>query len=234
LDSSEAPAGTFAAAGFRAGDYALLLNQDATPPLIQISSRGQALLNEDYVPLNTAIDVVLRDGEGMDLALHPPTLSSRRQSLDSANHSVESGDRFPTLARLGFTPERRAETDSLTITASDISGNLATRTLAYRMGDKLSIRDLGSYPNPFADTAVFVYSLTDYCDQVNLRVYSRAGRPVRDLSQRNVVGYQEVAWDGRADDGGEVANGLYFLKITAKTGSKEATRVYKLFKKKRK
>jgi flagellar hook assembly protein FlgD len=134
---------------------------------------------------------------------------------------------------MSFTPSRRAERDSLTITARDISGNVATRTLAYRMGDKLAIRELGSYPNPFADTAVFVYSLTDYCDKVDLKVYSRAGRPVRGLAQRNVVGYQEVVWDGRSDDGGEVANGLYFLKITAKAGSSEAVKVYKLFKKKR-
>ncbi len=234
LDTLAGSAGAIAARGVRAGDYALLINQDATPPLIQISSRGQALLDDDYVPLNTPIDVVLRDGAGIDLALRPPTLSSRMQTLDSSNHSIESGNAFPSLARLAFTPSRRADRDSLTVTASDISGNVATRTLAYRMGEKLSIRDLGSYPNPFADTATFVYSLTDFCDQVDVRIYSRAGRPVRSLAQRNVVGYQEVAWDGKAEDGGEVANGLYFLKITAKTGSKEATRVYKLFKKKRK
>jgi hypothetical protein len=233
LDTLPGAAGSRMAAGFRSGDYALLFNKDATPPLIQLSSRGQALIQDDYVPINTAIDVVLRDGEGMDLALHPPRLASRVQTLDTANTAIESGDRFPTLARMSFTPSRRAERDSLTITARDISGNVATRTLAYRMGDKLAIRELGSYPNPFADTAVFVYSLTDYCDKVDLKVYSRAGRPVRGLAQRNVVGYQEVVWDGRSDDGGEVANGLYFLKITAKAGSSEAVKVYKLFKKKR-
>lgn len=232
LDSVPGPPG--ASSGFLGGDYSLLLNKDATPPLIQFSGRGQALLDDDYVPLTTAIDVVLRDGEGIDLSLHPPTLTSRQQPLDSANHAIESGDRFPTLARLSFMPARRAEQDSLTVTARDVSGNVSTRTLAYRMGDKLAIRDLGSYPNPFADTAVFVYSLTDYCDKVDLKIYSRAGRPVRSLAQRNVVGYQEVIWDGHADNGGEVANGLYFLKVTAQAGSKEATRIYKLFKKKRK
>lgn len=234
VDSQGVFARRFRARGFRGGDYALLVNRDATPPLIQFSGRGQALLDDDYVPINTAIDVILRDGEGLDLSLHPPTLSSRRQSVDSANHLIESGDRFPTLARLSFMPARRAEQDSLTITAHDVSGNVSTRTLVYRMGDKLAIRDLGSYPNPFADTAVFVYSLTDYCDRVDLKIYSRAGRPVRSLAQRNVVGYQEVMWDGHADNGGEVANGLYFLKVTAKAGSKESTRLYKLFKKKRK
>jgi hypothetical protein len=234
LDSAAGPGGSIVSAGFRNGDYAPLLNKDATPPLIQFSSRGQALLDDDYVPLNTAIDVAVRDGEGVDLALHPPSLDSRRQPADTSNRSIESGDRFPTLARLSFLPSRRSETDSLTVSARDISGNVSARTLVYRMGDKLSIRDLGGYPNPFADTTVFVYSLTDYCDQVDLRIYSRAGRPVRALAQRNVVGYQEVLWDGRSDDGGEVANGLYFLKVSAKAGSKESTRVYKVFKKKRK
>ncbi len=234
LDTIAAPADSRVAAGFRSGLYALLVNKDVTAPIIQLSSRGQALLNDDYVPLHTPIDVVMRDGEGVDLALHPPLLASHQQTLDTTNNSIEANDLFPTLARINFIPVKRSDHDSITITASDISGNKSTRTLAYRMGDKLKIRDLGSYPNPFADTATFVYSLTDYCDQVDLKIYSRAGRLVRDLEQRNVVGYQEVVWDGRTNGNHEVANGLYFLKITAKIGSNETSRTYKLFKKKRK
>jgi hypothetical protein len=234
LDTLAAPENTRLGSGFAGGLYALLLNRDASPPLIQLSSRGQALLMDDYVPMRTPIDVVIRDGEGVDLALHPPELASRSQSLDSANHARDAGGAFPTLARLHFIPDGKALRDSITITARDVSGNSASRTLVYRMGDDLSIRNLGSYPNPFADTAVFVYSLTDYCDRVDLKVYSRAGRLVRNLEQRNVVGYQEVVWDGRSGSGSNVANGLYFLKVTAKAGGKEATRIFKLFKKQRK
>ncbi|MEO6094292.1 MAG: FlgD immunoglobulin-like domain containing protein, partial [Fibrobacteria bacterium] len=234
LDTLTAPENTRLGKGFTEGLYALLVNRDASPPLIQLSSRGQALLMDDYVPTRTPIDVVIRDGEGVDLSLHPPDLASRSQSLDSANHAQDAGNAFPTLARLHFIPDGKALRDSITITARDISGNTATRTLVYRMGDELNIRNLGSYPNPFADTAVFVYSLTDYCDRVDLKVYSRAGRLVRNLEQRNVVGYQEVLWDGRSGSGNNVANGLYFLKVTAKAGSKESTRIFKLFKKQRK
>ena len=222
------------AAGFRSGLYALLNNRDATSPLIQISSRGQILLPDDYVPLNTPIDVIIRDGEGVDLALHPPILASSSQALDSATHSQETAGAFPTLARINFLPARKSDRDSITVTARDISGNTAVRTLAYRLGDDLKIRDLGSYPNPFADTATFVFSLTDYCDKVDLKIYSRAGRVVRSLQERNVVGYQEVVWDGRAESGGNVANGLYFLKVTAKAGGKETSKIFKLFKKQRK
>ncbi|MDB5050753.1 MAG: Peptidase [Fibrobacteres bacterium] len=220
--------------GFRNGLYALLLNKDVSPPLIQLSSRGQTLLQDDYVPLNTPIDVVIRDGEGVDLALHPPVLISAQQTLDSANHAEETANIFPTLARINFLPARKSDRDSITVTAEDVSGNLSTKTLVYRLGDDLKIRDLGSYPNPFADTATFVYSLTDYCDRVDLKIYSRAGRAVRSLEQRNVVGYQEVVWDGRTESGNNVANGLYFLKVTAKAGGKETSKVFKLFKKQRK
>ncbi|HKP97016.1 MAG TPA: C25 family cysteine peptidase [Fibrobacteria bacterium] len=234
LDPVSGSASARLGSGFRGGLYALLLNQDASAPLIQLSSRGQILLQDDYVPLNTPIDVVLRDGEGVDLALHPPLLVSALQPLDSLNHAEETGGFFPTLARINFLPSRKSDRDSITVTARDISGNVAARTLAYRMGDDLKIRDLGSYPNPFADTAVFVYSLTDYCDKVELKIFSRAGRAVRSLEQRNVVGYQEVVWDGRTGSGNNVANGLYFLKVTAKAGGKETSKIFKLFKKQRK
>lgn len=234
LDTLPGSGPPWTAKGLRSGLYALLINKDVTAPIIQLSSRGQVLLPDDYVPLHTPIDITIRDGQGVDLVLHPPVMTSHEQSLDSLNHAQESGNPFPTLARINFLPQHKADRDSLEIFAEDVSGNIARRTLVYRLGDALSIRDLGSYPNPFADTATFVFSLTDYSDKVDLKVYSRAGRLVRTLQERNVVGYQEVVWDGRAEGDREIANGLYFLKVTAKAGGKETSRIFKLFKKKRK
>ncbi len=215
------------------GYYALLQNSDLDAPLIQMSSRGQTLLPDDFVPLHTAIDIVIRDGQGVDLVSHPPVVTLNGASPDSTALSRDAS-RFPTLARLNFLPKRTSGLDSLRVVARDISGNIAAKTLVYRMGESLSIKDLGAYPNPFADTTTFVFSLTDYCDRVDLKVYSRAGRLVRGLEERNVVGYQEVPWDGRGERGGEIANGLYFLKVTATAGSSQSTRIFKLFKKRRK
>ena len=200
------------AKAWRSGWYGLFVNQDATPPLIQFSSRGQALLQDDYVPRNTPIDVVIRDAEGVDLDMRPPSLRSEHQVPDSSTSARESGSATPTLARINFLPKHASGEDVLEVTATDVSGNTARRTLAYRQGEDLSIRNLGSYPNPFADTAVFVYSLTDFCDRVQLRVYSRAGRLVRSLEERNVVGYREVVWDGRAVGRVGVGNGLRLLE----------------------
>lgn len=216
------------------GLYVPLHNRDVSPPLVQFSSRGQALLEDDYVPQSTPIDVVIRDAEGVDMLVHPPTLASGRQSMDSSNLAAETSSAASALVRFNFIPRHAAAQDSLEVVAADVSGNVTRKSLAYRLGDDLTIRNLGSYPNPFADTAVFVYSLTDFCDRVRLRIYSRAGRLVRTLEERNVVGYREVVWDGRADGGAAIGNGLYFLKVSAEAGGQEVSKVFKLFKKRRK
>src|SRR5690606_8881906 len=104
------------AEAFGTGMYALLANRDAKGPLIQLSSRGQVILPDDYVPLRTPIDIVIRDGEGVDMAMHPPSLKSLRQAPDSSNLVQESPGGFPTLARLQFTPDHGTERDSLTVT----------------------------------------------------------------------------------------------------------------------
>ncbi len=234
LDTTMDAGPPWTANGFQSGLYALLLNSDKTGPIIQISSRGQVVLPDDYVPLNTPINVTIRDGQSIDLLLHPPIMTSREQILDSVNLIQESGNALPTLARINFLPKRSSALDSIFVLAKDASGNVSSRSLLYKLGDNLAILNLGSYPNPFADTAVFVFSLTDYCDKVDLKIYSRAGRLVRSLQVRNVVGYQEVVWDGQAEGKREIANGLYFLKVTAKADQRETTRIFKLFKKLRK
>ncbi len=226
-------AGENRATSVGAGLYAFLTNRDVVPPVISLQSRGQTLWPDDYVPQRTPIDILLEDGQGIDLVLSPPVLKSRGQVVDSSHLARDQGPASPTLARLRFTPLAGGGEDTLEITASDVSGNRLQRRFAYRMGDALAIRNLGSYPNPFADTAIFAYTLTDYCDEVSLTVYSRAGRVVRKLNDHRSVGYREVVWDGRTDAGLGIANGLYFLKVTANSGKRSSTAIFKLFKKRR-
>lgn len=229
LDSAGENAATFAGEGL----YAFLGNRDAEPPVLSLQSRGQTLWPDDYVPQRTPIDIVLEDGQGIDLVLSPPVLKSRGKIVDSSQLAMDQGPTTPTLARLRFTPSAVGGDDTLEILASDVSGNRLHRRFAYRMGDALAIRNLGSYPNPFADTAIFAYTLTDYCDDVSLTVYSRSGRVVRKLNDNRAVGYREIVWDGRTDAGQAIANGLYFLKVTASSGKRSSTALFKLFKKRR-
>jgi len=215
------------------GIYAYLTNTDVTPPVISFQSRGQTLWPDDYIPQRTPIDIVLQDGVGLDLIHSPPVLRSRGMLVDSSHLSMDKATGSPTLARLRFIPDFNSGADTLEISAYDLSGNRLEKKFPYRLGNALAVHNLGSYPNPFADTAIFAYTLTDYCDKVTLTVYSRSGRRVRRLTDNGSVGYREVVWDGRTDQGQRIANGLYYLQVTAKTGDKSSTSIFKLFKKRR-
>jgi len=77
------------------------------------------------------------------------------------------------------------------------------------------------YPNPFAHETAFTFMLTgtESPEEVLLRIFSVAGRRIRDISIPGPmvnVGFNSVSWDGRDSDGDEVANGVYFYQLTAK------------------
>jgi hypothetical protein len=75
---------------------------------------------------------------------------------------------------------------------------------------------LENYPNPFNPGTTIRYTLPE-ASLASLRVYDVAGRLVRTLfADRKVpAGTYEIDWDGRDEDGGEVASGVYFFRIDA-------------------
>ena len=73
-----------------------------------------------------------------------------------------------------------------------------------------------NYPNPFNATTVMRFSLKRD-SEVNFAIYNVLGQNVATLigGKRMSAGTYEVSWNGRADDGNEVASGVYFYKIDA-------------------
>ncbi len=206
-------------------------NLDKQGPVIQVTSAGQRLLPDDFIPQRVPLDITIRDEVGVDFEVHVPMIKSQ-STIDSARLVSQSMGFSGKMGVVQYTPDGEVKRDSLTIVARDISGNQVIETFVYQYGDGLSIKILGSYPNPFADTAVFVYQLTDYAESVQLKIYSRAGRLVKKMKDIPGSGYREMAWDGRSSKGVLVANGLYYLKIIAKSGGKEVSKIFKIFKKK--
>lgn len=73
-----------------------------------------------------------------------------------------------------------------------------------------------SFPNPFSLTTTIPYALAEPAD-VTLEVYSILGERVATLlsSAAQPAGRHSVVWNGSNDAGRSVANGLYFIQITA-------------------
>ncbi len=74
-------------------------------------------------------------------------------------------------------------------------------------------------PNPFNPSTRIAYVVQSPTDvRVNLDVFDVSGRRVRQLvHERPSTGQVVVAWDGRDDDGRDVASGVYFYRLVAGT-----------------
>jgi hypothetical protein len=72
-----------------------------------------------------------------------------------------------------------------------------------------------SRPNPMVKGASIRYQLAQE-SEVTLVVYNVAGERVRTLVRgKEKAGYYTATWDGKGDQGGRVASGVYFYRLDA-------------------
>jgi hypothetical protein len=71
-------------------------------------------------------------------------------------------------------------------------------------------------PNPFQSSATIEYALARD-GEVSVAIYDVLGREVRSIvnRQRTSAGPHVMIWDGHANDGRTVANGMYFVRLRA-------------------
>jgi hypothetical protein len=81
------------------------------------------------------------------------------------------------------------------------------------------LRLLDAGPNPFNGSAVLRLDL-DRSVRVLAAVHDASGARVRAFPLGNLAaGSHVLRWDGRADDGTQVASGVYFLRIGTEDGA---------------
>jgi photosystem II stability/assembly factor-like uncharacterized protein len=72
-----------------------------------------------------------------------------------------------------------------------------------------------NYPNPFNPTTTIKYAIPQKSD-VEIIIYDIMGREVKTLVKgNNGIGYKEVIWDGRNNEGQQVSSGIYICRIKA-------------------
>ena len=79
---------------------------------------------------------------------------------------------------------------------------------------------LANYPNPFNPSTTIGYSLATSAG-IRLNIYNLKGEKVRTLIDRyQSAGTFEIDWNGRNDDNGRVASGVYICKMEINTDGK--------------
>jgi len=194
---------------------------DTIAPAVSFFRDGVRLVSGTAVPSEFELEGVVSDSSGIMIApvagdaplfyVNDPTFPTE------LNDMLVFDNNSTTTARFRVPVELAGPADSLFVMASD---NLLNRAVVGilvrpRRSDVLSVESVLPYPNPVRSGCRFTFVMSRQAD-VRIRVYSLAGRLVRDLGFRPAdFGYNDVEWDGRDGDGNLPANGVYLFVLTA-------------------
>jgi hypothetical protein len=221
------------------GPYALGFLEDTRPPSIQVSVYGKELRFLDYAAKAQPFNILFADPSGVYPASMAVTLNRKPLAADHQSAPPAGGDLRNMTVTTYPPPENTI--DSLFVVATDLAGNTSENAFAYMPGEELGINFLSCHPNPFSLRAKgvngppqlevrFAFLLVGQADEVTLSVYTITGKKIWSQRQQDLIGYQEIAWNGRDKDNYRIANGTYYAKLTAKNGKKSVKKIIRIAK----
>lgn len=97
------------------------------------------------------------------------------------------------------------------------------------VSNELFVKDLYNYPNPMKNETAFMFTLAgNMVFDCKIKIYTVSGKLIKTINSPVNIGYNQIYWDGRDDDGDEVANGVYFYKLIIEGDGKKETPIQKL------
>jgi len=214
--------------------FALIDNQDRTPPTFHFAAEGQIFSEGGYVRHGAKFSAMAFDDGGLDLSatgavigvVDGDTLAPNEMSLPS---TLSTSKTQSVTINHQFTAGRH----NAVLWISDLVGNRANDSINFVVVNDFRLDWVGNFPNPFPKTTTFFYNLTDQTTEpVEIMIYTVSGRKIRTLheTESKVINYRELTWDGRDEEGQIVANGVYFYRFIAKNGQKTIEHKGKLAK----
>jgi hypothetical protein len=120
---------------------------------------------------------------------------------------------------------------AIAVSASDNMGNRTTETTSFDVISSLDfdIRNVANFPNPFpagGQTGTTIMFQLPAAAEVDIDIFTVGGRRIRMIHGiAAAAGANEVYWDGRDQEGDEIANGVYLYRIHATSDEYRGDRV---------
>lgn len=208
------------------------VEKDSVAPRLELLIDGRPIAQGEFVSAMPEILVRLYDNSGgaiTDTVGLRLFLDGQRLWFASGQPAVrllspDVGADKQLKATLLLQPTLSKGRHDIEVVVLDLNGNAAHLRTDFQVAQRLELREVVNFPNPFRTTTDFCYVLTAPASQVEIRVYTLAGRLVKTVRDAaGAAGFNRVHWDGRDDDGDLLANGVYLYKIAATAeGSKVA------------
>ena len=206
--------------------------RDSTNPVFNITFDGKEIINGDLVSAKPQVVITLKDNSPLPLDTSYFTLIHTSDGTANILHFSDpeleySYTPYPNSeSRIIWHPSFKQGDHILEILAKDASGNFFDSTsyrVSFEVVTEYDLRDVYNYPNPFTDGTWFTFKVTGdkLPDELYLRIYTVAGRLIRTINIPSSalgqdIGFKKVFWDGKDEDGDDIANGVYFYKMIYK------------------
>jgi len=176
-----------------------------------IKLKDETGLNTTGTGVGHKLEAILNDDESNAIDL-------TKYFIGDINSGGKSG-----IVNYKFTDMKPGEY-KIKIKAWDVFNNLNTKQSYFSVvsnSNKLIIRDVYNYPNPFYSSTVFTFqqNLTEPID-VTINIYTVAGRLIKSIVREGLIEkFVKIQWDGRDEDQNLLANGTYLYKIMIKSSN---------------
>lgn len=202
---------------------------DGSGPEIEIYFDDASYQNSYLVGSGSELIVKLSDdsginttGTGVGHRLEGILNEKESEPIDFTKYFTGDLDAGGRTGQINYTLEDLDNGEyEMDVKAWDIFNNLSSETAYFTVvsEDGLVVRDIFNYPNPFSSSTTFTFqqNLNSVLD-VEVKIYTVAGRLIKVLKKDNVQKkFVTVDWDGRDEDGNQIANGTYLYKLKVKT-----------------
>ncbi len=189
-----------------------------------VSNKPIISINLDYMPLFPYDDTT-------SFRFYIDGVRKYRNEIDSSVY-----DTVNRKVTFYFKPILSDGEHFIRITGTNIIGNLENYggyQKNFVVSSEAKVLYVYNYPNPFTDNTYFTFKLTQVPDELSINIYTVAGRLIKKLkaegSELN-IDFNKIYWDGKDEDGDEIANGVYFYKMIMKSNGKTETVTQKFAK----
>ncbi|MFA5011727.1 MAG: C25 family cysteine peptidase [Ignavibacteria bacterium] len=198
----------------------------------EVFSDGVKLFGNDYVRSNPELLVKLSGNSvdellGTDTSVFRIMLNNNFISLNPASSKskvrtnlIKEVDKGTLV--LKFTPQLQNGINDLKLITYK-NNSYDTAKFVLNVTNETSLKDVYNYPNPMKTETVFSFTLTgnQLPTECRIKIYTAAGRVIKEINVPAGIGFNQIQWDGRDGDGDYIANGVYFYRVVFK-GSTEA------------
>ncbi|MBL0061502.1 MAG: T9SS type A sorting domain-containing protein [bacterium] len=215
------------------GEIGIFQRTDNRGPNVELAVGGLRYTKGALVPRNPQLYATFSDAAGVQrtpgtfyFVLDGDTL---RDELIAWNDTSTSNSSLTALVE----PDLDTGEHEVKIFATDNHGNTSSYVTQFEVRGDFGFEWAINYPNPFANNTTIAYVLTGVTDDfTQIKIYTVSGRLIRTLreTERATANYRTQQWDGRDEDGNEVANGVYFARVVAKQGEQTIEETVKLAK----